>query len=175
MPASNSTSFTVDAAGPCVENSIHRGRKLRPTAPIVGFRPTSPVAAAGPRTLPPPSDVVASGARPAASAADEPPLEPPGDRDVFHGFRVAPKSLFEVNAVPPNSGLFVRPMMIAPSARSRATAMSSSVSGAASLYSNEPAVVTWPFTRAISFTRSGSPASAPCREWVCAIARASSA
>ena len=38
----------------------------------------------------PPSDEVANGTRPAASAAADPPLDPPGERSGFHGLRVAP-------------------------------------------------------------------------------------
>ena len=64
--------------------------------------------------LPPPSEVVASGASPAASAAPEPPLDPPGDRSRFHGFRVAPKTWLVVTAVWPKAGELVRPTTIAP-------------------------------------------------------------
>ena len=65
-------------------------RTLRPMAPIVGLYPTSPQQLAGMRTEPPPSDDVASGTSPAASAAALPPLDPPGDRSGFHGLRVVP-------------------------------------------------------------------------------------
>src|SRR2546423_938485 len=50
------------------------------------------------RTDPPPSLVVARGTTPAASAAAEPPLEPPGERSVFHGLRVAPNTWLVVTA-----------------------------------------------------------------------------
>ena len=56
------------------------------------------------RTDPPPSVVVARGARPAASAAPEPPLDPPGERSVFHGLRVAPNTWLSVKPVQPNAG-----------------------------------------------------------------------
>ena len=115
------------------------------------------------------------GVNPAASAAAEPPLEPPGDFSVFHGFRVAPYTLFEVNAVAPNSGLFVLPMMIAPASRSRDTTESSTSSVGPSAYSADPDVVTWPYTRAMSFTKNGKPARAPVRGCDAASARASSA
>ena len=123
------TSATVDAVGPWVENSIQRGSTLRPTVPMVGFRPTRPHRLAGIRMLPPPSEVVASGASPAASAAPEPPLDPPGDRSRFHGFRVAPKTWLVVTAVWPKAGELVRPTTIAPGGRSRATTMSSMIVG----------------------------------------------
>ncbi len=126
------TSATVAAVTPCVENSTQRGSTLRPTAPIVGLSPTRPQSAAGMRTLPPPSDVVASGASPAASAAADPPLEPPGDRVGFHGLTVAPKSPLALKGAWPNSGLLVRPTTTAPAARIRATTASSTSSGGAS-------------------------------------------
>ena len=53
--------------------------------------PTRPVKAAGMRVEPPPSLAVQKGTKPAATAAAEPPLDPPGVRSGFHGFRVVPK------------------------------------------------------------------------------------
>ena len=73
------------------------------------------------RIDPPPSPAVTSGTRPAAIAADEPPLDPPGVRSRFHGLRVTPNSGFLVIAVAPNSGALVLPTTMAPAARSRAT------------------------------------------------------
>ena len=58
--------------------------------PLLGFRPTRPQALAGMRMEPPPSPAWAMGTRPAATAAAEPPLEPPGDRVGSHGLWVAP-------------------------------------------------------------------------------------
>ena len=51
------------------------------------------------RIEPPPSEAVASGTSPPAMAAALPPLEPPGVRETFQGFRVTPKTRFLVNAV----------------------------------------------------------------------------
>ena len=99
--ASATTSATECPVAPQVEKSIHRGAPSRPTAPMVGFHPTSPHIDAGMRTEPPPSDDVAIGTRPAASAAADPPLEPPGERSRFHGFRVAPNTGLNVAAVHP--------------------------------------------------------------------------
>ncbi len=65
-------------------------------APLVGLSPTSPQSDAGIRIEPPPSVAVAIATRPAASAAAEPPLEPPVDSAGFHGFRVTPVSSFAV-------------------------------------------------------------------------------
>ena len=58
--------------------------------PRVGFSPKRPQAEAGMRIEPPPSVACASGTMPAATAAAEPPLEPPGARSWRHGLRVTP-------------------------------------------------------------------------------------
>ena len=52
--------------------------------------PTTPHSAAGWRIEPPVSVPSASGAIEAATAAAEPPLEPPGTRSRSHGLRVGP-------------------------------------------------------------------------------------
>ena len=84
------------AKGPSVEKSIHEGRGSRPTSPFVGLMPARPQKAAGMRIEPPPSVAVAMGASPAATAAAEPPLEPPGVNSSFHGLRVVPKTRLSV-------------------------------------------------------------------------------
>ncbi|MFN8642774.1 MAG: hypothetical protein U0802_14400 [Candidatus Binatia bacterium] len=77
---------------------------------------------AGMRIEPPPSLAVASGSTPAAIAADEPPLEPPGGvARRSQGERVTPCRRLRVNAGAPNSGALVLPMTIAPAAFSRCT------------------------------------------------------
>ena len=48
------------------------------------------------RIEPPPSVPSASGTIPAATAAPEPPLEPPGVRSSDHGLRVSPNSALSV-------------------------------------------------------------------------------
>ncbi len=73
------------------------------------------------RMDPPASDPVAMATMPPATAAAEPPLEPPGVREVFQGFLVVPKSRFLVNPVNPNSGVLVFPITMAPAALSRLT------------------------------------------------------
>ena len=50
---------------------------------------------------PPPSVPMASGPRPAATAALAPPLEPPGVRSRFHGLRVTPKRRLWVAPIQP--------------------------------------------------------------------------
>src|SRR2546426_9126526 len=56
--------------------------------PREGFKPTSPHSLAGIRIDPPPSLACAAGTSPAATAAAEPPLEPPVERLVSHGVRL---------------------------------------------------------------------------------------
>ena len=62
-----------------------------------GLRPNSPQQPAGMRIEPPPSEASAPPTRPAATAAAEPPLEPPGVRLRSHGLRVAPNVGVSVN------------------------------------------------------------------------------
>ena len=97
------------------------------TRPRVGFSPTSPQAAAGMRIEPPPSEPVAAGTRPAATAAPEPPDEPPGVRVGSQGLRVMPFASVAVHGKIVSSGTFVIPIGIAPAARSRRTASESAV------------------------------------------------
>ena len=72
------------------------------------------------RIEPAPSAATAAGTSPAATAAAEPPLDPPGVRSVSHGLRVTPHVIDSVNGHSPSSGIFVLPTTIAPAARSRA-------------------------------------------------------
>ena len=58
--------------------------------PRVGFMPNTPQHEAGTRIEPPPSVACAAGTMPAATAAAEPPDEPPAPRSGCHGFRVWP-------------------------------------------------------------------------------------
>src|SRR4051794_40168667 len=60
------------------------------TRPRCGFSPNRPQQAAGMRIEPPPSVAMPAEARPAATAAPLPPLEPPTVVFRSHGFRVAP-------------------------------------------------------------------------------------
>ena len=61
--------------------------------PWLGFMPTRPLNAAGMRVEPPPSLAVPHGISPAATAAAEPPDDPPGVRSRSHGLRVTPHAL----------------------------------------------------------------------------------
>src|SRR2546425_1275231 len=60
--------------------------------PHDALNPKMPSNEAGIRIDPPPSVPMWSGPRPAAAAAEAPPLEPPGDRSSAQGLRVAPSS-----------------------------------------------------------------------------------
>src|SRR5437764_12746979 len=97
--------------------------------PKLGLRPTRPVKAAGIRVEPPPSLAVQNGTMPEATAAADPPLDPPGVRAGSHGLRVVPQALVWVKAVTPNSGAAVLPTGTAPAARSRAPCTESSSTG----------------------------------------------
>ena len=58
---------------------------------------------------------------PDATAAPEPPEEPPGVRSVSHGLRVGPKRFGSVTGRIPISGMFVRPTITKPASLRRRT------------------------------------------------------
>src|SRR5712691_5336370 len=97
----SAASLTVRTSGPKTEKSVQGIMLYGPMGirPNDGFIPGSPVQQAGMRTLPPPSEPVQKGTWPPATAADDPPLEPPGVRSGFQGLRLIPHSRFLVNAV----------------------------------------------------------------------------
>ena len=80
----------------------------------VGFSPTRPHSLAGMRIEPPPSLACPIGTSPAATAAADPPLEPPVERLVSHGFRVGPYASGSVVGRMPSSGVFVLPTVTRP-------------------------------------------------------------
>ena len=65
----------------------------------------------------------AKGTMPAATAAAEPPLEPPGTREASQGFTVFRYAEFSVDDPMPNSSKLVLPTGRAPAATSRSTAV----------------------------------------------------
>ena len=69
------------------------------------------------RIEPPPSLACAAGTMPAATAAAEPPLEPPGESAGSHGLRVGPYSADSVTGSRPNSGVLVLPKITRPARR----------------------------------------------------------
>src|SRR6188474_853738 len=128
----------------------------RDTRPYVGFMPTTPHSAAGCRTDPPVSVPSAMGANPVATATADPPLEPPGIRDVSHGLRVGPKAECSVEEPIANSSQFVLPMTTAPAACSRSTAVAE-YGGVQSPRIREPAVARTPRTQIVSLMAIGTP------------------
>ena len=62
---------------------------------------------------------------PAATAAAEPPEDPPGTVSRFHGFRVGKYAEFSVEEPIANSSQFVLPSSTEPSAESRTQAVQS--------------------------------------------------
>src|SRR5688500_5673633 len=96
ITASNATttSATVRASGPRVDRCAHDGAAEPPlgTRPSDGLNPEMPQHDDGMRIEPPPSEPVHNGTMPEASAAAEPPDEPPGERSVDQGLRVAPNN-----------------------------------------------------------------------------------
>ncbi len=113
------------------------------------------------RIEPAPSAATAAGTIPAATAAAEPPLEPPGVRSVSHGLRVMPQVIDSVNGHSPSSGIFVLPITIAPASRSRRTTSESA--GARSLNAPVPRLVISPAMSISSLTAIGTPDSGPGR------------
>src|SRR2546423_15211457 len=87
--------------------------------------PTTPHSDAGWRIDPPVSLPRASGAKPAATAAALPPLDPPGTRVVSCGLRVGPNAEFSVELPMANSSRLVLPTGTAPAATSRSTTVAS--------------------------------------------------
>ena len=81
------------------------------------------------RIEPAPSAASANGTSPAATAAAEPPLDPPGVRSVSHGLRVTPQVTDSVNGHSPSSGIVVLPTTTAPAARRRRTTSASDAAG----------------------------------------------
>jgi hypothetical protein len=75
------------------------------------------------RIDPPPSLPVQIGIMPDATAAAEPPDEPPGVSSGFHGLRVTPWMYVRVQFTDPYSGDVVRPTSTAPASRSRAASV----------------------------------------------------
>ncbi len=85
--------------------------------------PTIPQSAAGWRIEPPVSVPIAHGTRPAATAAAEPPDEPPGTRVRSHGFSTGPNAEFSFDEPIANSSWLVLASSTAPACSSRSTAV----------------------------------------------------
>src|SRR5947208_5605450 len=90
------------------------------TRPYVGFMPTTPHSAAGCRTDPPVSVPSAHTAWPEATAAADPPEDPPGTVSRRHGLCTGPNAEFSFELPMANSSQFVLPISTAPEALRRA-------------------------------------------------------
>ena len=112
-------SRTVLVTAPSITPPAHASPTSGPwlTRPRVGLSPTSPHSLAGMRMEPPPSLACATGTRPAATAAADPPDDPPVECPGFHGLRAAGKLRGSVVTVVPSSGTLVRPSGMKPAAR----------------------------------------------------------
>ena len=66
---------------------------------------------------------IAQGASPAATAAADPPLEPPGTRSRSHGLRTGPNPEFSFDEPIANSSMLVLPSTGAPALTSLSTAV----------------------------------------------------
>src|SRR5215468_8214116 len=87
------------------------------TRPRVALSPTSPHSLAGMRIDPPPSPACATATMPLATAAAEPPDEPPVECPICHGLRAGGKLIGSMVTMVPNSGTLVRPKGMTPAAR----------------------------------------------------------
>ena len=131
--------------------------------PRLVFRPTRPLQAAGIRIEPPPSLAPAAGTMPAATAAPDPPDEPPGVRVTSHGLRAGPQRMGSVLPLAPNSGVLVLPKTTRPASRKRRVTRECSLatswaSAREPLEVGNPAY-SWPR----SLMRNGTPANGPVR------------
>src|SRR3989442_15582901 len=106
VAASRTSRVSVPTWSSDEANAISPYRLIRQ---YVGFSPTTPHSDAGCRTDPPVSVPRAHTASPDATAAAEPPDEPPGTRSVSHGLRAGPYPEFSLDEPIANSSQFVFP------------------------------------------------------------------
>src|SRR6266704_1919435 len=109
--------------GPGTEVIATSKSRSLPTRPKLTLNPNRPLSADGIRIDPPPSLPVQIGIMPTATAAAEPPDEPPGVRSGFQGLRVMPWRYVRVQLVEPNSGEVVSPTSTAPASSRRAASV----------------------------------------------------
>src|SRR5580700_1479593 len=126
------TDITVAASVIFVANgpirSSEEAKAMRPyrdTRPYVGIVAGMPQYAPGWRIDPPVSVPRATTDRPAATAAADPPLEPPGTRSGARGLRTAPYAEFSLELPIANSSQLVLPRMTAPAPSRRSMAVAS--------------------------------------------------
>src|SRR5919204_6237411 len=121
-----------------------------------------PHSAAGWRIEPPVSVPSAQGARPAATAAALPPLEPPGTRVRSHGFSTGPNPEFSFDEPIANSSWLVFPSSGAPASRRFCTTVAV-YGGRYPSRIREPAWLGTPSVQNRSLAAIGTPASGPFR------------
>src|SRR5436305_14654203 len=95
---------------------------------------------------------------PAATAAADPPDDPPGTRDGSQGFFTGPNAEFSFDDPIANSSQFVLPTITAPAASSREITVAS-YGGTNVSRMREAAVVRTPRVHRLSLTATGTPAS----------------
>src|SRR5512142_348966 len=101
-------SSTLRPMGPTTEMGVQPSSlRTLGTTPGDGRKPTTPHLAAGMRSEPPVSEPVHSGSMSQASAAAEPPEEPPALRFGSKGLPVAPHTTLREFAPAPISGTLV--------------------------------------------------------------------
>ncbi len=173
-----SRSRTCRAMGPSTIISwIDIGRSFAEVERCSGMRPSVGRIAVVPQhweghlSEPPMSCPSPSGVMPVASATASPPLEPPGVSAGSQGFRVSPRRPLPVCQRRPISGMFVRPMGIAPATFNCPTC-GESMAGMIPSMRTTPCVVAEPTTSMFSFAVKGTPWSGP---GVCPAASARSA
>src|SRR5690625_4723402 len=108
---------------------------------------------------PPVSVANAKGASEAATAAAEPPLEPPGTRPRSHGLRVVLRAEYSVEDPRANSSIFVLPKIGIPAAFKCVTTVAS-YGGTKSASIFEADVVRTPSVHRLSLSAIGTPSSA---------------
>ena len=125
--ARRATSATQRPMGPAVSCRGERGTTPRPlTMPMVGFKPTSPLLAAGDRMDPSVSEPTATAQKLAAADAPEPELDPDGLRCRSYALPVCPPTPLQpledwLQRKLAHSLKFALPKTTTPAARSRAT------------------------------------------------------
>lgn len=109
-----------------------------------GLNATTPQAAAGTRSEPPPSEPCAARTRPRATCTAAPPEEPPGVHPGHSGLSGCGSPTGSVSTLSPSSGAADLPMNCAPSASS--AAMNSSLRSGVYVRCTEPIEVGMPAT-----------------------------
>ena len=107
-------SATVRVSIPSIPSSDSPSSGAGEMRPRVGLSPTRPQQAAGILTEPPPSLPCATGTMPLATAAADPPEEPPGVRSRSQGLRVGPNRRASLTGRMPYSGSVVEPTTMKP-------------------------------------------------------------